>query len=87
MTSIEVVAHGDRWAVRADGDARSEHLTREEAELEARRLGAAAPVVRDDDPTGLAAEQDATATAAGGPDAGPAGALPREQSRETQAGL
>ena len=86
MTSIEVVAHGDRWAVRADGDTRSEHLTREEAELEARRLGEAAPAVREDDATGLAAEQDDVA-ARGGPDAGPSGAPPSELPRETQAGL
>jgi len=42
--------------------------------------------VREDDPTGLAAEQDDVA-ARGGPDAGPSGAPPGELPRETQAGL
>jgi hypothetical protein len=85
MSGIEVVAHGDRWAVRVGGDTRSEHLTRAEAELEARRLGAE-PAVQESDPTGLAGAQDA-ADAAGGPDAGPSGAAPGELPRETQAGL
>jgi hypothetical protein len=86
MTEIEVVAHGDRWAVRVSGDTRSEHLTRQEAEMEARRLGDADPDVREDDPTGLADVQSGSA-AGGGPDGGPSGVRPSELPRETQAGL
>jgi Uncharacterized protein conserved in bacteria (DUF2188) len=86
MTSIEVVAHGDRWAVRADGDTRSEHLTREEAESEARRLGASDPVVREDDPSGLDRVQD-DVDAPRGPDAPVPGLQPAEHAREPQAGL
>ncbi len=92
MTDIEVVAHGDRWAVRHGGDTRSEHLTRQEAESEARRLGAAAPAVREDDPTGLAEVQDRAGGAeegrGAGADAGGArGVQPGELTRETQTGL
>ncbi len=88
MTSIEVVAHGDRWAVRIGGDTRSEHLTREEAESEARRLGDAAPAVDEHDASGLAEVQDAVDPTGSSPAGGPAGpAIPSEQARETQAGL
>jgi hypothetical protein len=86
MSSIEVVAHGDRWAVQVDGDTRSEHLTREEAELEARRLGDPEPAVRAEDASGLADRQD-DVDRAGGPDSGPSGVPPGELSREPQAGL
>jgi hypothetical protein len=59
---IYVTRHGDRWAVRESLDTppRSEHFTREEAELAARALAreqsGARVEVREDDHAGLAGE-------------------------------
>ena len=95
MTEITVFRHGGRWAV-ADAPGatpRSEFNTREEAELEARRLAGEGGTVSvsEEDPTGLAPVQDqptvpdqvAGASEPGGPRAAPADELPREP----QAGL
>lgn len=53
MTDIDVVPHGQRWAVQIAGDTKSEHETMEAAVLEAKRLGGAEPTVHEEDPTGL----------------------------------
>ena len=87
MTDIDVVRHGNRWAVQIAGDTRSEHETAQEAVLEAKRLGGGAePTVHEEDRSGLADVQDATDDAGTRP-GGPSGVQPSELTRETQAGL
>ena len=86
MTDIDVVRHGERWAVQIAGDTKSEHATVEAAVLEAKRLGGIEPAVHEDDPTGLdRVEADAGERAddASAPTHGRSGELPRRN----QAGL
>lgn len=95
-TEITVFRHGGRWALSdAPGAApRAEFNTREEAEVEARRLaGETGAEIRVDenDPTGLAGVQDQPTVpdqqADPAPPGGPRAAPPDEMAREPQAGL
>jgi hypothetical protein len=98
--NITVYRHGDRWAVKEPGTDSpvKEFPTREAAELAASQMAGDGTVeVLEDDPTGLAAKQDANAgePAHGTPDeAEPGGTDPKisagdplERSREPQTGL
>lgn len=90
MTTIEVLRHGGRWAVGAGGEIRSEHLTREEAELEARRVArdeGGEVSVREDDPTGLGAPGEVPVREDDEETRVQRGADPPEMTRETQAGM
>ena len=89
MADITVHRHGDRWAVKERGAESpvKEFPTREAAELAARQMAAGRTVeVVEDDPTGVAAEQEHDA---GEPvqDEKITAGDPLERSRQPQTGL